>query len=113
MAILAVTGLVNLAAPGIPHWYTYARSALALVAAPLFFAVARADRSVPWFVRLAIAVAVLRLLLDVSVYATRSTSWTVTAIYGIALPAVVAVYAIVAVTLVAKEQAAQRTPVVR
>jgi hypothetical protein len=53
MAILAVTGLVNLAAPGIPHWYTYTRSALALVAAPLFFAVARTDRSVPWLVRLA------------------------------------------------------------
>jgi hypothetical protein len=47
------------------------------------------------------------------VYATRSTSWTATAIYGIALPAVVAVYAIVVVTLVAKEQAAQQTPVVR
>lgn len=103
--------MVNLSAPGIPHWYTYVRSALSVVAALLFLTVARAVRPVPLLVRLAIAVAVLRLLLDVAVYATRSTSWTATAVYAIALPAMVTVYAIVAVMLVAKELPAQQAPI--
>lgn len=62
--------------------------------------------------RFAVAFAVLRLLLDVSVHAALSTSSTAAIIYGSALQAVVAVYAIVTIILFAKQYAARQAPVV-
>lgn len=104
LAILAVIGPVTFGAMGSPQWYTYTRSALSILAAGLFFTVARVRRPVSFLVPAAIAAAVLRLVWDVSAFAVLSTSWTATVIYAFALPAAVTVYMIVAVLLVAREQ---------